>query len=339
MRVEFCASCGAPLEARWSEIVIVCRYCGSQNAPGGVGDPVPSSHPDDGRPRFSIGGRTYLIEGRLGSGDSCEVYRGRWVARLGELVVIKVLRALDDVDLRRREWDLLGKLHRSEAQGALHFVTRLPQPIALGPLRAFHPDREDGDGGPERLVSVFGWHPGFLHTLEEVHAVHPQGVPSRVVVWLFKRLLELLGFLHRAGVVHGAVIPPHVLVHPRDHGALLVGFGCATSWAPTSRAPGRQEPLPAISRAWRDLYPAPVLAERWVSPRTDIAMAARCALLAAGAESFQDDGCLTGGLGALVLAAAHLAHDDAWALRDELDRASAQVHGPPSYNPLAMPGW
>ncbi len=58
MRVEFCASCGAPLEARWAEIVIECRYCGCQNAPGAKGEPVPSSHPDDGRPRFSAGGRT-----------------------------------------------------------------------------------------------------------------------------------------------------------------------------------------------------------------------------------------------------------------------------------------
>ncbi|MCO6459199.1 MAG: hypothetical protein J5I93_28150 [Pirellulaceae bacterium] len=65
MRIEFCEGCGAPLEARWSRIVLVCPYCGSQNAPGGAGDPVPSSVPDDGRWRLAVAGRTYLVLGQL----------------------------------------------------------------------------------------------------------------------------------------------------------------------------------------------------------------------------------------------------------------------------------
>jgi hypothetical protein len=31
--------------------------------------------------------------------------------------------------------------------------------------------------------------------------------------------------------------------------------------------------------------------------------------------------------------------DDAWALREELNRASEEVFGPPAYNPIPMPGW
>ncbi|MBL4849030.1 MAG: hypothetical protein JKY65_26195 [Planctomycetes bacterium] len=151
MRVEFCASCGGPLEARWSEIVIECSYCGCQNTPGAKGQPVPSSVPDDGRPRLSVAGRTYVLQGRLGRGDSCDVFRGRWVRRLGELVVIKVQRADVDTDLIRREWSFLKRLHASTAQGADHFVARLPQPIALAPI---HLDRE-------RVVAVYQWHSGF----------------------------------------------------------------------------------------------------------------------------------------------------------------------------------
>lgn len=286
---------------------------------------MPASTPDDGRPRFALDGRTYLIEGRLGRGDSCEVYRGRWVMRLGELVVIKVLRAPQDADLVRREKAFVDRLHASPAKGAEHFVGRLPQPIALGPVRI---------EGVERTVAIYQWHSGFLHTLEEVRRHHPDGVDGRIVVWILKRLLEVLSFAHRSGVVHGAITPAHALVHPRDHGAMLVGWATATACSG-----GHRDALPAISAAWERFYPREVVRDRWVSPATDLAMAARCALYAAGTMDFDDTKALPGGLGILVSGAAWGSHDDAWALRDRVDREAADVYGPPRYNPLPMPGW
>jgi len=325
VRVEFCASCGAPLEARWAEIVIECHYCGCQNAPGARGEPVPATIPDDGRPRFGLDGRAYVLQGHLASGDSSEIYRGRWTKRLGELVVIKVLRARADQDLLRNEFKTLQALLQSEAQGASHFTRLLPQPIGLGPLRR---------GDDERLVSVFRWRSGFQQTLSEVLSHYPEGLPSRVVVWILKRLLELLGFTHQAGVVHGAVTPDHVLIHPRDHGAVLCGWGTATPWSE-----GRQARLQALSRAWLKHYPSTVSRERFVSPRTDLAMAARCALLAGGSRSYEDFGPLPPNLGMVLVLAARGHFDDAWELREKVDRESAVAHGPPSYNPIALPGW
>lgn len=316
MRIEFCLGCGAPLEYAGGAVV-ECRYCGR--------DYRLASAPADPRPRLTAGGRAYQVEGLLGSGDACQVYRGRWSVRLGELVVIKVLRSLGDADLLQREWDQLGRLHASTAQGASHFVTRLPQPIAQGVIKE--------DGG-ERPLSVYGWQSGFLHTLEEVTGEFADGVSGNICVWMFKRLLELLGFSHATGVVHGAVIPPHVLVHPRDHGATLIGWSAATAWSPS-----KKEPLPAVSRDWRAFYPEEVARERWVSPAADLAMAARCVLRAAGARTFDEPGNLAGDLGKLVVAAARGEHDDAWALREQVDREASIVYGPPSYHPLRMPGW
>ena len=134
MRVELCYACGAPLEARWSRIVLVCRYCQAENAPGGKGTPVPSSIPDDGRIRFGLDGRTYLLTGQLGRGDSADVYFGRWVRRLGELVVVKILRCPSDRDLLDREQVMIQELRDSSAPGTDHFVNLIPEPIARGPV-------------------------------------------------------------------------------------------------------------------------------------------------------------------------------------------------------------
>ncbi len=318
MRVLFCESCGAPMDAPWAELVVVCRHCGAENLPGRPGAPVPPRMPVDGRPRLNLGGRTYVIEGRLGQGSSCTVYRGRWVVRLGELVVIKVLTALEDADAVRREWDTLKQLQKSTVEGADHFVTRLPVPVAHGLIDSDHP----------RLTSVFGWKSGFVHTLEEVGEQHSSGVPLPVLVWLLKRLLELLGFVHRSGFVHGAVVPDHVLVHPRDHGAMLIGWTVATPWST-----GRSQRLRAIPRKWEALYDG----SRQATPALDVAMACRCARTVAGWHLA--DAIRTPPVEAVLQRGISGEVDDAWALRDELVQASAEALGPPAYHPIAMPGW
>lgn len=321
MRVELCYACGAPLESRWSQIVLVCRYCQAENAPGGKGAPVPSSVPDDGRLRFGLDGRTYLVFGQLGRGDSADVYFGRWVRRLGELVVIKILRCAADRDLLDREQAILQHLCESQARGTDHFASLIPEPIARGPVR-FH-DRE-------RFVSVFRWRSGFLHTVEEVMQVHSQGVEPGVAVWALKRILEVLHWTHQSGHLHSAVLPPHVLIHPRNHGALLIGWSAALK---SHAAAGT--PHVAVSRAWKDWY----FDSRRASRTGDIAMAARCALKMAGASSFTAAGTIPNPLAELFVSAARGEHADAWKLREQITERSLEALGPPAYCPLSMPGW
>ena len=307
MRVILCESCGSPLDAAWDSLAVICRYCGAHNVPGSAERPVALRVPVDSRPRVNLGGRTYVIESRLGEGDSSVVYRARWVVRLGELVVLKVLHARSDADLLRAEWTTLRALSRSRAQGAAHYVSRLPQPIAHGIIEA---------DGP-RVASVFGWKSGFVHTLHEVGNLYDSGVPGPVVVWILKRLLELLDFVHRAGFVHGAVTPDHILIHPYDHGAMLVGWTA-------SGAVG--ERLRAQSATWSQLYGDATLA----TPKLDIAMACRCVrAVAVGLPRLHP--VLDRGASGQI--------ESAWALRQQLLETSEQIFGPPAYHPLQMPGW
>jgi len=300
-RVAFCPSCGAPLEGLWEHVAVVCRYCRVEVLPGGTGDPVPQRMPDDGRPRISVAGRTYLVEGHLARGRSSEVYRGRWVVRLGELVVLKLARHGQDGSRLRHEHAVLQRLWDSPARGADHFVRRLAAPIALAPVRV---------GGAERVVSVMQWRSGFHTTLQDAIEAFPDGVHGRVLVWVLKRVLEELAFLHRAGVGHGAVEPDHILVHPRDHGAMLVGFGGAAL-------------APHVDRA------------------SDVVGLARSIEQAAGARGLLVDrfGSLPPALGRVVRDAAAGHHDDAWALRAQVDAAARRAYGPSQYSPLRMPGW
>lgn len=309
-RVLLCETCGAPLTAPWEHLVIVCTACGSHNVPGrGV---VPAYVPADGRPRLNLGGRTWVIEGRLATGDSSVVYRARWVSRLGEAAVIKVQANDTDGDLLRGEWELLRALRSSPVAGAAHFLSRLPNGIAAGLIDTDRP----------RFAAVYGWRSGFVHTLREVGERHPAGVPGPAMVWLLKRLLEVLGFVHRSGVVHGAVTPDHILVHPRDHGATLVGWTSATTGGPP----------PARPAAWLRLYDG--LPD---GPARDVAMACRCVEAVGGwhLPGARRDRAID----AVLREGAAGRSADAWALAEALTAASRAAYGPPAYHPLTMPGW
>jgi hypothetical protein len=104
-----------------------------------------------------------------------------------------------------------------------------------------------------------------------------------------------------------------VLVHRRDHGALLVGLATATAHG---------EPLPAVARGWTHRR-RPGEAVR---PEDDVAMAASAVRTVSAT--------LPGGLGRLFDEAAAGGCPDAWAVRDRLDAEALAAFGPPAYHPI-----
>lgn len=330
-----CTGCGAKLPPPSSPGgALVCEYCGAVSvAPPGmvwVPRPVDEKPLDPDRPRVSVAGTRYALVGRLGRGDSSDVFLARRDSRLTELVVLKVARALKDGDLVTREFEILEELNASKAQGAEHFSRLLPQPVARGLVK----DPE----GVERAAAVYRWRSGFQHTFADVLEAHAGGVEPRAAVWMWKRVLELLTFVHRGGYVHGAVLPPHLLVHPRDHGVVLVGWSCAQRLTPARR-------LPATSTAWQAFYPEATWNGAPATAEVDLAMSARCIawLLGGSPASGEVPGGVPEPLAELVRITCQpespRATGDAWQLKDRLDAAARAAFGPPRYVPFSMPGW
>ncbi len=325
-----CPNCAAPLPlgARGE---IVCEYCrhaltGVPTAAGlrwQVGEERP---PDDGLSRVHVDGRTYAVLGRLASGDGSEVFLARRDKRLTEMVVIKALRARADADLLAREWSTLQALQQSEAQGWEFFRRMVPQPVAFGRL--------EGRDAPSGHALVYRWRSGFLHTFEDVARHYERGVDPRAVVWMYKRALELLGWVHRSGRVHGALVPAHLLVHPRDHGVTVVGWGASVS-ASSPR-------VPAVLAHQRAYYPDALWTSRQASAATDLTMLARCVLrLLDGNLATRTLPSTVPDVIATLVAdeAAGSGEDDAWALVERVSAAGRAAYGPPRYVPFTMPGW
>jgi hypothetical protein len=181
---------------------------------------------------------------------------------------------------------------------------------------------------------------GF-YTLEQIHATFPNGLDPLHLVWMWRRLLVALGYAHQNNVVHGAVLPQHVLIHPEMHGLVVVDW----CYSVTSDD-GDYPPISAIVEQYRSWYPDEVLSKQAPSPATDIALAARCMMQLGGDDPLRPlhasvlpkpfraffNGCL------LKKQAAR--PDDAWALLEEFDELLERL-GKPFYprrfRPFVMP--
>ena len=184
------------------------------------------------------------------------------------------------------------------------------------------------DGG---WTNVFKSLDGF-YTLEEVHARYPVLEP-RDMAWMFRRLLVVLGFTMRADMVHGAVVPSHVLIHPEKHGLVLVDWCYAT---------GAGQDLEMRSEAYQDWYPPEGKTGTIVGPEMDVYMAAGCMLWLLGG---QPDG---SGLPTSVpreyraffnVCTKPIAADrppDAWDVKEHFDGLIEHLYGARKFRPFSM---
>lgn len=245
----------------------------------------------------------------VAAGDIANLY-----AVHGGAALLKLPRLPVDNDLLAAEARALGTLQRDGDPKHRAYAPRLIETFT----------HEDPATGVRRTANVVARQRGFV-SLAAVARAYPHGVDPRDAAWMWRRLLTGLGWAHRAGIVHGAVLPEHVLIHPGEHGLVLV------DWC-YSVAPGGR--IPALVAAHRDSYPPEVIARQPPSEATDIYLATTMMraligpALPAALRRFAD-GCL--------YAAPRMRPQDAWRLLAELDELLEHLFGPRRFREFALP--
>lgn len=270
-RVLECPRCGAVLPRRAALVRVTCEFCKSEV----VFDRLPVQARDYRRmleayesrehADVTLAGFRLRLLGRLAVGHSSDVFLATRATRITERLLVKVLRDAEDEPLLRNEQRVLAKLEASPERGTPYFTSLVPQRAFSGVL--------EGSGFSRPFAAAFRQPPGLAHTLAQLRERFPGGVDPRHAIWLWRRALELLDWLHRSGVVHGALLPAHILLDAREHSVGLVGFSCAG---------GADTPLAALDPRQADFYPAGAAPKPTLSPATDLAMLARCIVHALG---------------------------------------------------------
>ncbi|WP_174532874.1 serine/threonine protein kinase [Micromonospora chalcea] len=231
----------------------------------------------------------------------------------GDGRLLKVARHPGDNDLMARE---ARALRRIAERGDAKHLAYVPRLVDSYPAR-------DPSTGVQRQVNELVTVPG-LRSLDDVRRAYPDGLDPRDAAWMWRRLLVALGLAHRAGVVHGAVLPRHVLIEPDAHGLVLV------DWC-FSAEPGGL--VPALVPGHEDWYPPEVAAKRQCGPGTDIAMAARCMTWLMADRAPRELRAFAAGCQGAALATRP---DDAWRLLRELDEVLHRLYGPRTFRPFTL---
>jgi serine/threonine protein kinase len=274
----------------------------------------------------SIGDSHWELGECIGHGDISDVYTGQRARWPTELAILKLLRDSRDAEMFDNEWESVKFLQQSNVLGADNFTSLIPQPIIHGKIIT-------GSHAGYSL-SIFRWISGFRHTFVEVLKAYPHGIPPRASIWIWRRILETLSFIHSSGMVHGAVLPSHLLIQENDHGVRLVGYGCAGR-------PG--EKLRTFSQGFETFYPRPMQSYQILTSEADLAMSARCviAILGGDPENASLPIAVPSPLAAIIKRIALTnptinTNEDAWTIREELGEIAKEVFGPPQFIPIVM---
>jgi hypothetical protein len=275
----------------------------------------PDTHPGDGRAAAAFA-RLAALWRQHQDGCGGVVARGD-IANLYQVSqgLLKMARDPADNDLMRAETIALAAL-----------CTRVERPFqAYFPTLVQAQRRRDPNSGVEHRANVIGRLAGF-RSLAEVRAAFPGGIDPRDAVWMWRRLLVAIGAAHRAGLIHGAVVPEHVMIHPGEHGLVLVDW-CYSGPAAAVR-------IRAVVKRYRDWYPPEVLAGHLAGPDLDIWLATRGMTELIGSYLPPRMAAFARGC---LLERPNRRPADAWQLLAEFDELLERLYGPRTFRPFAMP--
>ena len=164
------------------------------------------------------GGARYHLMQTLGIGKISKVYVAQRIGALPYLATVKLSSSPMAAARYEREAQVLRELQvLDDGVSGAYFSRLLPEVVAQGVA--------EGNSGKHALVLR---HPsGFWGSLAALNERFTSGIDPRHAVWIWRRILEVLNFVHSHGWSHGDVRPEHALVHPQDHGVRLIGWASA----------------------------------------------------------------------------------------------------------------
>jgi len=254
----------------------------------------------------------YRLGAMLGANQRVALYEATTPS--GEKVFFKQAVNRTSNDWLIRESRILSRLWTGE-----RFRKQLPHLVE-------HFLTEDG-----LAVNVFENIPGF--DLRQVRERYPDGIPARHSIWLWRRILAVVGHAHSQGILHGNIEPSHVLVRPEDHNVWLIDWSYAVDNPARTGESFRIENHP---------FTAPeVTARANPLPSSDMYSIGQCMIYALGGDPASGripdlDERLVRLLRLFTLSTPAGRPADAWEMYNRLDRLRAEMYGPHEFLEFKM---
>jgi hypothetical protein len=246
-----------------------------------------------------------VVSEPLTKGDICDLYIAE--SSKDPNVILKIVRGPKDNDLMDRERTALEILWKAKPEN----------------FRKYLPEFIQGVKASGRRVNILHNELTYL-PLREIVDLHSGKLDFRHIVWMVNRALSILGFAHQSGIVHGAILPCHLLYDPKSHGLKLVDwcYSCTNG-----------QNIPAIVRDYSNNYPPEVKKKRLAGPWTDIYMLMKSIEIISGEVPKRFRGLIQW----CVTESPASRPADAWMVQDRWVNLAKEEFGEPKFLTLTMP--
>ena len=262
--------------------------------------------------------RKYTIQSTLAQGDLSTVYAGRVMG--GDMdagkIAIKLVEDPADNDLFQNEINILQFFAKEASIYSKHLPTVLDEfKTSEGQL-----------GTIFRQIDAYD-----AYSIREKYT---EGVPQRHIIWMFRRALSLLGYVHSKGIIHGNIEPAHIMVRPKDHNVYLIDW-CYSIWKPKATGQG-------FKCLNEEYSPPEVAAKKPPIPASDLFSLGKSMIYLLGGDIKTNempssvDERIQRFIRFFVKESAIQRAQDAWEMYHELDKLRKEVFGPHQFVEFIM---
>lgn len=190
----------------------------------------------------------YEISGSFDTGNLCNVY-------YDSCYVIKIAKNHKDNELLDREKEVLDIFKECDDDILLSTTPKLVESFDIQ------------NASKEKLrVNVLDYYRDY-YPLSKIKEKYPNGLDPRHIIWIWKRLLMTLGFVHNANIIHGCINLDNILINPANHSIMIIDWCYSVNTG---------SPLVLIDEKYTRYYTKYVFDKQSVSESLDIYMTTKC---------------------------------------------------------------
>ncbi len=207
----------------------------------------------------------YHVKKKLAGGDICDIYLAQieWTKKD---VILKIARTPRNNDMLENEANVLKDLYNLKDPKHEIFMQWLPKLIETFKL---------DNGTIKRVVNVIEYIGNTNYDLEEVKLAKPN-LEMEHAVWMFNRIMGGLSYVHLdKGYIHGAILPPHIMINPETHGGIIIDWSYAVK---------KNTKITAISSKWKAFYPPEIFKKENATPAVDVWMGVKTIIYILGGD-------------------------------------------------------
>jgi len=164
---------------------------------------------DSSKIKINTPNSEYFFNPKKIEGDFFYVYSGYENNTERMDVILKLIKDPQDNDLVQNENRILQMLHSEDVPQLRH----LPKLL----------DRVT-DTDSKCLGLILTKFNGYDLNDIRKNALYLSGVSDQHMAWILCRLLSVVGYAHKKGIIHGNIEPANILIQPKDHNLCLIDW-------------------------------------------------------------------------------------------------------------------